>query len=78
MKNKQVDKIYYVCSFGGCVWKYINSRLKLDLTVVDMLGNIVISKLQTNVLDVSKLTPGVYNVTIYHDKIKTNKKIIKK
>ena len=57
---------------------YINSRLKLDLTVVDMLGNIVISKLQTNVLDVSKLTPGVYNVIIYHDKIKTNKKIIKK
>ena len=29
MKNKQVDKIYYVCSFGGCVSKYINNRLQL-------------------------------------------------
>jgi len=56
---------------------YINSRLKVDLTVVDMLGNIVISKKQTNMLDVFKLTPGVYNVIIDHDKIKTNKKIIK-
>jgi len=56
---------------------YINSRLKVDLTVVDMLGNIVISKKQTNMLDVFKLTPGIYNVIIDHDKIKTNKKIIK-
>ena len=56
---------------------YINSRLKVDLTVVDMLGNIVISKKQTNVLDVFKLTPGVYNVIIDHDKIKTSKRIIK-
>ena len=56
---------------------YINSRLKVDLTVVDMLGNIVISKKQTNVLDVFKLTPGMYNVIIDHDKIKTSKRIIK-
>ena len=56
---------------------YINSRLKVDLTVVDMLGNIVISKKQTNMLDVFKLTPGMYNVIIDHDKIKTSKRIIK-
>jgi hypothetical protein len=56
---------------------YINSRLKVDLTVVDMLGNIVISKSKTNTLDVFKLTPGIYNVIINHDKIRTNKKIIK-
>ena len=37
----------------------------------------IISKKQTNMLDVFKLTPGIYNVIIDHDKIKTNKKIIK-
>jgi len=56
---------------------YINSRLKVDITVVDMLGNVIISKSKINVLDVSRLAPGVYNVVISHDKIKTSKKIIK-
>ena len=56
---------------------YINSRLKVDLTVIDMLGNIVMSKKKTNMIDVFKLTPGVYNIIINHDKIKTNSKIIK-
>ena len=56
---------------------YINSRLKVDITVIDMLGNIVISKNKVNVLDVFELTPGVYNVLIEHENIKVNKKIIK-
>ena len=56
---------------------YINSRLKLDLTVINMLGEIVISKKKVNVLDVSKLTPGTYNVLIEHENIRINKKIIK-
>ena len=42
-----------------------------------MLGEIVISKKKVNVLDVSKLTPGTYNVLIEHENIKINKKIIK-
>ena len=56
---------------------YINSRLKVNITVIDMLGNIVISKNKVNVLDVFKLSPGVYNVLIEHENIKVNKKIIK-
>ena len=56
---------------------YINSRLKVDITVVNMLGDIVISKKKVNVLDVFKLTPGVYNILIEHENIKINKKIIK-
>jgi len=56
---------------------YINSRLKVDITVIDMLGNIVMSKNKVNVLDVFKLTPGVYNILIEHENIKVNKKIIK-
>jgi hypothetical protein len=55
---------------------YVNK--KVDITVVNMLGDIVISKKQINVLDVSKLSPGIYNLIIEHNKIKTNKKIIKK
>ena len=55
---------------------YINK--KVDVTVVNMLGDIVISKKQINVLDVSRLSPGIYNLIIEHNKIKTNKKIIKK
>tara|TARA_R100001591_G_scaffold75546_2_gene83386 strand:- start:2483 stop:4480 length:1998 start_codon:yes stop_codon:yes gene_type:complete len=57
---------------------YINSRLKVDITVINMLGDIVISKKKVNVLDVFKLTPGVYNLIIEHENIKVNKKIIKK
>ena len=56
---------------------YINSRLKVDITVINMLGDIVISKKKVNVLDVFKLSPGIYNVLIEHENIKVNKKIIK-
>ena len=56
---------------------YINSRLKVDVTVINMLGDIVMSKKKVNALDVFKLTPGVYNILIEHENIKVNKKIIK-
>ena len=56
---------------------YINSRLKVDITVINMLGDIVMSKKKVNVLDVFKLTPGVYNILIEHENIRVNKKIIK-
>jgi hypothetical protein len=56
---------------------YINSRLKVDITVINMLGDVVMSKEKVNVLDVFKLTPGVYNILIEHENIKVNKKIIK-
>ena len=43
-----------------------------------MLGEIVISKKKVNVLDVSKLTPGIYNMLIQYNNLNINKKIIKK
>ena len=57
---------------------YIYINKKIDVTVVSMLGDIVISEKQINVLDVSVLAPGVYNLIIEYNKIKTNRKIIKK
>jgi len=56
---------------------YIYVSKKVDLTVINMLGDIVISKKNINVLDVSTLTSGVYNVLIEYNNIKINKKIIK-
>ena len=44
---------------------YINSRLKVDITVINMLGDVVMSKEKVNVLDVFKLTPGVYNTALH-------------
>ncbi len=57
---------------------YIYVNKKVDLTVINMLGDILIHKNKTNVLDVSTLPSGIYNVLIEHNKIRTNKKIIKK
>jgi|TARA_Y100000015_G_scaffold20371_1_gene19699 hypothetical protein len=51
---------------------------KVDLTVISMLGNVMIRKEGVNSLDVSSLTPGVYNILIEYNKIKINKRIIKK
>ena len=56
---------------------YIYVNKKVDLKVINMLGDIVISKSNTNVLDVSKLSPGMYNVLIEYNKLKINNKIIK-
>jgi len=56
---------------------YIYVNKKVDLTVVNMLGDVLIQKENINVLDVTRLTPGIYNIIIkYNNKI-TNKKIIK-
>ncbi len=56
---------------------YININKEVDIRVFNSLGKLVASKNNTKVLDVFKLTPGIYNVIINHDKIITNKKIIK-
>ncbi len=50
---------------------------KVDVRVINMLGDIVISEKDINVLDMSRLTPGVYNLFIEYNNIKTSKKIIK-
>mgnify|MGYP003655017397 FL=1 len=57
---------------------YIYVNKKVDLILFNILGDIVISKKQINVLDVSKLTPGIYNMLIQYNNLNINKKIIKK
>ncbi len=56
---------------------YININKKVDARVFNSLGKLVVSKNQTNVLDVSTLNKGVYYVTFEYNKLKINKKIIK-
>ena len=56
---------------------YININKKVDARVFNSLGKLVASKNQTNVLDVSTLSRGVYYVTFEYNKLKINKKIIK-
>jgi len=56
---------------------YININKKVDARVFNSLGRLVASKNQTNVLDVSTLSRGVYYVTFEYNKLKINKKIIK-
>jgi len=55
----------------------ININKKVDVRIINMLGDMIIREDNTNVLDVSYLTPGMYNIQIiYNDKI-INRKIIK-
>ena len=56
---------------------YIYVSKKVDLTVINMLGDILIQKQNVNVLDVSRLTPGMYTVVIKYNNLITNKRIIK-
>ena len=56
---------------------YIYVNKKVDLTVVNMLGDILIQKNNINVLDVKRLTPGMYTIIIKYNNLTINKKIIK-
>ena len=56
---------------------YIYVNKKVNLTVINMLGDIMIQQNNINVLDVSILTPGMYNVLIEYNNLRINKKIIK-
>ena len=56
---------------------YIYVSKKVDLTVVNMLGDILIQKQNINVLDVTELTPGMYTIVIRYNNVTTNKRIIK-
>jgi hypothetical protein len=56
---------------------YIYVSKKVDLTVINMLGDILIQEENINVLDVTRLTPGIYTIVIKHNNLITNKRIIK-
>ena len=51
----------------------ININKTVDVRIYNMLGDVIISKTKINVLDVSKLSPGMYNL-----QITCNNKIINK
>ena len=51
---------------------------KVDLEVINYLGDIVISKNDINSLDLSRLSSGIYNLRIVFKDNTINTKIIKK
>jgi len=56
----------------------ININTFVDVWVFNILGDIIIHKTDINVLDVSRLHSGIYNIKIMHENKLINKKIIKK
>ena len=56
----------------------ININKNVDVTIYNILGDIVIRKTNTNTLDVSRLSPGTYNLQIMCNNKIVNKTIIKK
>jgi hypothetical protein len=60
------------------VEEIININKNVDITVYNILGDVVICKTNTNTLDVSYLNPGIYNLQIMCNNKLVNKTIIKK
>ena len=56
----------------------ININQFVDVWVINVLGDVIIHKTNINVLDVSRLRPGVYNLQIMCDNKIVNKRIVKK
>jgi hypothetical protein len=56
---------------------YIYVNKEVDLEVYNILGELVISKNKTNLLNMSNLTKGLYTVVIKYNNIEINKRIIK-
>jgi hypothetical protein len=56
---------------------YIYVNKKVTLTVFNMLGDIVVYGKDINVLDMSTLNSGVYNILIEYNNLKINRKVIK-
>jgi len=75
MSRKRLQEIII---YPNPVDNKININTFVDLNVYNMLGDMIISKTNINVLDVSRLHSGVYNIQIMHDEKTINKRIIKK
>jgi hypothetical protein len=56
----------------------ININANVDVELYNNIGEILISKKQTSVLDVSKISPGAYVLRIKHEDKYIYKQIIKK
>jgi hypothetical protein len=55
----------------------ININKHVDITIYNILGDVVIHKTNTNALDVSRLNSGVYNLQIMCNNKLVNKIIVK-
>jgi len=56
----------------------ININKNVDINVFNYIGDMIISKQNVNVLDVSKISSGMYNLQIMYNNKIINRKIIKK
>jgi len=56
----------------------ININQNVDINVLNYIGDIIISKTNTNVLDVSKISSGMYMLQITYDNKTITKQLIKK
>ena len=56
----------------------ININKNVDINVLNYVGGVVMSKTNTNILDVSKISPGIYMLQITYNNKTINKRIIKK
>ena len=56
----------------------ININKNVDIKALNYIGDIVISKQNTNILDVSKISSGMYMLQITYNNKTINKQIIKK
>jgi len=55
----------------------VNINKNVDINVFNYIGDMIISKQNTNVLDVSKISSGMYMLQITYDNKTINKRIIK-
>jgi hypothetical protein len=55
----------------------IETRLDIEVELYDMIGNKVISESNANRLDLSKLSNGIYNMSILYNNVRFSKKVIK-
>ena len=55
----------------------IETRLKIELEVYDLMGKLLIKTKNINRLDLSDLSSGLYNLSVIHEGKRYNKQIIK-
>ena len=55
----------------------IETRLEIQVELYDMIGNKVISESNVRRLDLSKLSNGIYNMSILYNNVRFSKKVIK-
>ena len=55
----------------------IDSRVALDVEVYDMMGKLVISEKEAKTINLSRIIPGIYNISIIYDKYRFNKRVVK-